>query len=224
MKYSNSRTRWGFTVAGAALGLILPALFQLFSGMVPDEFYYSDHYLLQNLSFILTYAGAVSSYAYVAVFICSAVYERIGTTLLVFASRAVYDVGCAVYNIISVPEDSFSDGFSMPIFWLSIIGSIILVPAVWYGITKLISLIKMPATAKVLISAVPAFLVYNFSSIISMIRYPDTASQALTALLVPFVIYFVTVMFMSIIINDIITRPAKSTQTAGETEKSGAEE
>ena len=100
---------------------------------------------------------------------------------------------------------------------LPIVGSIagiVLIPVLWYAVTKLISLIKMPDAAKIIISSVPVFIVSDWAYIFNIVNLLlDNASANLPNILnilysrlIPFVICVISAIFLYVILNDIINR------------------
>ncbi len=208
----SKRLNVGFVIAGIILGFLLPILMIVAEKHVPTEYYFSDNVLLRNLADILNYVHMISLYMFIGLFICSVVYLKVYVTTVLSLPFIMYFI-IQYFRTIFISKAEIDN--------LAIIVNIliiILIPVLWYVFTRLISLIKMPDGAKVFVSCIPAFIVYNWiyveDIILSAMGQSDSnIIDLLLAQLVPFAIYFISVLFIYLIVKDFVNpREAKKSQ------------
>ena len=210
MVSSKNRLAKGFIIAGIVLGFILPLLLAVCEYYMPSSFYITDSFILRILPSLVHYIYLISLCLYMGLFICSVVYTSLSVT-------AVFSLPYIFYCLIGLLYTIVMNYNNMLLEALPIVGSIagiVLIPVLWYAVTKLISLIKMPDAAKIIISSVPVFIVSDWAYIFNIVNLLlDNASANLPNILnilysrlIPFVICVISAIFLYVILNDIINR------------------
>lgn len=207
---SNKNLKKGFIIAGILLGFVLPMLLMVCRENLPASFYISENFILKNLGMILSYAYSVSIYLYAGLFICSVIYTEMQTTAVIALPFVFYNLVNMLYMIVTYNSVVGGAFWTLSLFIIAII----LMPVLWYLVIKLISLIKMPDAAKIIISAIPVFIIMDWTYVwdITALLINDASGNMteiisiLSNRLVPFVLCMICAAFLYVIMNDIVNR------------------
>ena len=213
---SKNRLTKGFIISGIILGFIMPLLLSICRQYIPSSFYFSDNFIIRMLPSVVYYIYMISLSLYMGIFICSVVYTGLSTTAIIALPYIFFCLVQLLYTIAINYSNMLLEAW--PIV-LSIFG-IVLIPVLWYAFTKLISLIKMPTPAKIIISAIIVFIISDWMYIWDIINLLiENASvnmpniiDILFSRLVPFVICIVCAVFIYVILNDIINKKEKKNE------------
>ena len=206
----------GFIISGIILGFVLPLLLSICRQYIPSSFYLSDNFIIRMLPSVVYYIYMISIFLYMGLFICSVIYTGFSTTAIIALPYIFFGLVQLLYTIAINYNNILLEAW--PIV-LAILG-IVIISVLWYAFTKLISLIKMPNAAKIIISAVIVFLISDWMYIWDIINllienasvYMADVIDILFSRLVPFVICIVCAVFIYVILNDIINKKEKNNE------------